>query len=79
MKSPKQKNKIDKSKIDYKVKSYFESEKELLNKLGLSKRLVVLFPHRRFGAPSLFGSLLLMILRSQGGILDTEFSLKKDK
>jgi len=79
MKSLKKKNKIDKEKIDNKVRAYFESEKELLNKLGLSKRLVVLFPHRRFGAPSLFGTLLLMLLRSQGGILDTEFSLKEKK
>ena len=73
MKTIKQKQK---SGIDDKVKAYFEGEQALLKELGLSKRLVVLFPNRRFGAPSFFGSLLLMLLRSQGGILDTEFSLK---
>lgn len=62
--------------IDEKVRTYFAEEQALLKKLGLSKRLVVLFPRRLLGAPSFFGSLLLTLLRSQGGVLDTEFSLK---
>lgn len=66
-----------KNVIDEKVKAYFEGEQALLKKCGLSKRLVVLFPHRRYGAPSLLGRLLLAILRAQGGILDTEFSIRK--
>lgn len=62
--------------IDEKVKKYFDGELALREKFGLQKRLVVLFPHRPFGRPSLLGRLLLSLLRSQGGILDTEFSLK---
>lgn len=73
MKSPKTKAK---NTIDAKVKAYFEGEQELLKKVGLSKRLVVLFPHRRYGRPSWFGNLLLALLRASGGILDTEFTLK---
>ena len=65
-----------KNVIDDKVRAYFEGEQALLKRLGLSKRLVVLFPKRPFGAPSFFGTILLMLLRSQGGILDTEFSIK---
>lgn len=65
-----------KKTIDSRVKEYFEGEQALLNKVGLTKRLVVLFPNRQYGAPSLFGRLLLRLLRSQGGILDTEFTLK---
>lgn len=63
--------------IDNKVRKYFDGEIELREKLGLEKRLVVLFPNRKFGRPSLFGKLLLTLLRSQGGILDTEFTLKQ--
>ncbi|NCN39993.1 hypothetical protein GW916_01960 [bacterium] len=61
--------------IDDKVKKYFDGELALREKLGLQKRLVVLFPHRPYGRPSLLGRILLSLLRSQGGILDTEFSL----
>ena len=61
--------------IDQKVITYFEGEKELLKKVGLKKRLVVLFPRRRYGAPSLLGAFILFILRKMGGILDTEFTL----
>lgn len=75
MKTPKTKAKNDKD-IDAKVRAYFEGERALCEKLGLKKRLVVLFPHRRFGAPSWLGGFLLACLRSCGGILDTEFSLK---
>lgn len=63
--------------IDEKVKAYFDAEVALREKLGLEKRLVVLFPKRKFGRPSLFGKVLLTLLRSLGGILDTEFSLTK--
>lgn len=66
-----------KSEIDTKVKAYFDGEQALLKKTGLKKRLVVLFPKRPHGAPSWFGGILLRLLRSQGGILDTEFSLNK--
>lgn len=69
------KNKRAVPTIDDKVRAYFDGEMKLREKLGLEKRLVVLFPHRPFGRPSLFGRLLLSLLRSQGGILDTEFSL----
>lgn len=65
-----------KKNIDAKVKAYFEGEQALLKKLGLTKRLVVLFPHRKYGAPSFFGKILLNLLRFKGGILDTEFTLK---
>ncbi len=64
-----------KNKIDDRVKAYFEGEQALLKKCGLSKRLVVLFPYRPYGRPSWFGRVLLALLRAQGGILDTEFSL----
>lgn len=63
--------------IDDKVKAYFDAEVALREKLGLEKRLVVLFPNRKFGRPSIFGKVLLTLLRSLGGILDTEFSLTK--
>ena len=63
--------------IDLKVKAYFEGESALCKKLGIKKRLIVLFPKRPNGAPSWFGSLLLHLLRSQGGILDTEYTLIK--
>lgn len=65
------------SEIDLKVKAYFEAERALCKKLGLKKRLVVLFPKRPNGSPSWFGSLLLHLLRAQGGILDTEFTFNK--
>lgn len=74
MKTPKIKRK---NVIDQKVKDYFEGEQALLKKVGLNRRLVVLFPHRPYGAPSFFGKILLWLLRSAGGILDTEFSLKE--
>lgn len=78
MKKLKNKRKpVRKSAIDTKVKAYFDAELALREKLGLEKRLVVLFPKRKFGRPSLFGRILLSLLRSQGGILDTEFSLTK--
>lgn len=76
MKTPKTK---EKNGIDAKVKAYFDGEQALLKKLGLTKRLVVLFPKRQFGAPSFFSKILLHLLRSQGGILDTEFSIKTKK
>jgi len=63
--------------IDLKVKAYFEGEQALCKKLGIAKRLIVLFPKRPYGRPSWFGSLLLHLLRSQGGILDTEYTLIK--
>lgn len=63
--------------IDEKVKAYFDAEISLREKLGLEKRLVVLFPKRPYGRPSFFGKVLLTLLRSLGGILDTEFSLTK--
>ena len=66
-----------KNDIDAKVRAYFEGERALLKKTGIKKRLVVLFPKRKHGAPSWFGSLLLHLLRAQGGILDTEFSINK--
>lgn len=74
MKSRKTKPKMS---IDDRVKIYFEGERAALEKAGLTKRLIVLFPRRKGGAPSLFGAFLLWLLRLQGGILDTEYKLKK--
>lgn len=74
MKSRKSKPKMT---IDDRVKLYYKGEVELLEKAGLTKRLIVLFPKRKHGAPSLFGAILLWLLRLQGGILDTEYKLKK--
>lgn len=63
--------------IDLKVKAYFEGERALCKKLGISKRLVVLFPKRPYGRPSFWGGLLLHLLRAAGGVLDTEYTLIK--
>jgi len=66
-----------KNEIDLKVKAYFEGERALCKKLGISKRLIVLFPKRPHGRPSFFGVVLLHLLRAIGGVLDTEYTLIK--
>jgi hypothetical protein len=55
-----------------KLEEYFETEKKLLEKLQLKKRMVITFKNRK-KVPFL-SSIAIKIMRKQGGILDTEFS-----
>lgn len=68
-----------KSEIDNLVKAYFDDEVKLLNKYGLSKRLVLIFPKNNRLQPKFFDKLLINILSKRGLVLDTEFSIKKLK
>lgn len=55
-----------------KLEEYFETEKKLLEKLQLKKRMVITFKNRK-KVPFL-SNIAIKIMRKQGGILDTEFS-----
>jgi len=68
------KTKIKLQTIDEKVKEYVQKETELLQSLGLKKRLIILFPKQKGKRPNFFSRFAVSILRSQGGIIDSEFS-----
>jgi len=63
-----------KSTIDERVKKYVSEETKLLKSLGLAKRLLILFPHKRGRNIPFLSRIAVAVLRSQGGIIDVEFS-----
>lgn len=63
-----------KSTIDEKVKKYVSEETKLLKSLGLKKKLLILFPHKRGQKIPFLSRIAVSVLRSQGGIIDVEFS-----
>jgi hypothetical protein len=63
--------------IDVRVRQYLEAEIELLDKLGLEKRMIVNFPRRAGGRPPMLFRLVLRLMARYGGILDTHFTFKQ--
>jgi hypothetical protein len=55
------------------VAVYMQEEQKLLNKHGLTKRIVVTFP-KHLSTP-LFGRLGVWFLKRSSGIIDTEFGM----
>ena len=57
------------------VKTYLESSNKELEKLGLMLRPIIYFPKRQ--SVPLLSKLAMYIIKSQGGLLDTEFRTKE--
>lgn len=71
------KTKKKEKSVDELVKAYFEADAKLCEKYGISKRILVRFPNKKDGKASWYGRILLVLLKWNGAILDTEFSIKR--
>lgn len=70
-KTTKRKSKKLEPNFRERVSYYIDDEKKLLEKYGLLKHIVVLFPQHR--KPPLLGKLAVKLLRWSGGAVDAQF------
>ena len=55
--------------FEQRCRTYMQEDGKLLEKLGLTKRLLITF---RGGSVPMLSKIAISIIRAQGGILDTE-------
>ena len=69
-KTPKKESELQKD-----VELFFREQHQLLKRLGLGMRMIIAFDHLKH--PPFLSRIAIVILRRQGGKLDTEFKKKE--